>query len=475
MSSSLARSTAFMTAASVGQKVLSFAYFTLIARYIGAADTGKYFFALSFTTIFVVFVDLGLTNVLIREGAKYKEKLQEYLSTVLGIKIWLGLLAYAGAVMAIGALDYSAEIRGLVYLSGITMLLDSLHLSLYGVLRARGLLKYEAASIVGSQLITLSLGTAFLLTGRPLIFLILAFTLASLANVLFAALVLRGRGYALSPGWNNAMAKQFARIALPFALAAIFARVYSYIDSILLSRLTDDVTVGWYAIPYKITYAFQFIPLALIAALYPRLSEYYEHDKGRLTRAFSESMTYLAAIVLPIAVGLSVLSRDIILTLYTAEFEPSILPLKILLAGLCFSFISFPLGALLNACNKQTTQTTIVGIVMSANIALNLILIPRFGVVGAASAALAGNILLTALGYAYAVRVAAIPHARLLWSLVRLLAASGVMGAAVWYTNSTAHFAVAIAVGALVYAAGVVVFRVFTITDIRRIASGIYK
>ena len=75
---SITRNTAFMTMASVGQKIISLVYFTLIARHIGAEDTGKYFFALAFTTVFVVFVDLGLTNVLVREAAKAREKIQAY-------------------------------------------------------------------------------------------------------------------------------------------------------------------------------------------------------------------------------------------------------------------------------------------------------------------------------------------------------------------------------------------------------------
>ena len=74
--SSIIKNAAFMTIASVGQKIAAFAYFTIIARYIGANNTGRYFIALSFTTVFVVFVDLGLTNVLVREGAKYKNKIQ---------------------------------------------------------------------------------------------------------------------------------------------------------------------------------------------------------------------------------------------------------------------------------------------------------------------------------------------------------------------------------------------------------------
>jgi len=186
-SKSIAHNTAWMTIASIGQKIISFAYFTVLARNIGVENTGKYFFALSFTTIFVVFVDLGLTSVLVREGAKAKEKIQNYFSTVLSIKMFLGILTYIAAIITINLMGYQIETRHLVYLSAVTMLFDSLHLSVYGTLRAYGNLKYEAIGTICSQFLTMILGTCFLYAGLPLIYLIAAFTIPSFCNVCYSS------------------------------------------------------------------------------------------------------------------------------------------------------------------------------------------------------------------------------------------------------------------------------------------------
>lgn len=452
MSGSVARNTAFITMAFVGQKIISFVYFTLIARQIGALDTGKYFFALSFTTIFVVFIDLGLTQVLIREGARIKEKIQDYFSSIILVKILLAVLTYASTVIVINLLGYSVEIKHLVYLSAVTMVFDSIHLSIYGVLRAIGNLKYEAYGIVGSQLLTLILGSYFLYTGKPLIYLILAFTVPSFINVCFAGIILwRKYQIKLSPKIDWDVIRLFSKIALPFALAGIFARVYSYIDSILLSKLVGVVAVGWYSIAYKITFAFQFIPLALVASIYPRFSEYFSNDKGRLSILLERSTKYLLIIVLPIVVGISILAKDIVLSIYSTDYLNSILPLKILLISLIFSFISFPLGAFLNACNKQSTQTAIVFVVMVLNILLNLLLIPIFGVVGASVSALTGNILLTIFGYYFVSKISIVSYRSLLFTVSQLLLSVIVMGLTVWFVNSKFHYIIAIVAGAIVY------------------------
>lgn len=468
MSNSIAKNTAFITTAYIGQKMISFVYFTLIARHIGAENTGKYFFALSFTTVFVVFVDLGLTNVLVREAAKIKERAQDYFSTILAVKMLMGLLSYAAAFIVINLLGYSVEIKYLVYLSAVTMLFDSLHLSIYGVMRALGNLKYEAIGIVGSQFVTLILGTIFLYTGRPLIYLILAFVIPSFLNVCYAsAMLYKNYGVKLRPHFDKIIFQYLFRIAVPFALAAIFARVYSYIDSIILSKLAGDLAVGWYSIPYKITFAFQFIPLALTASLYPRFSEYFVINKEKLAYYFERGMKYLMIIVLPIAVGIGVLAQDIILSIYTPEYLPSVLPLKILMASLFFSFLSFPIGSLLNACNRQSIQTAIIFFILALNIILNFILIPRYGVAGAAIAALAGNILLMSIGYVYAARTVKINHGFLFKNFFLLFLSAVVMGAAARFAADKVNYLVGIGVGFIVYSLLLLLTRATTREQIK--------
>ena len=75
---SIAKNTTFYTGALIVQKVLAFVYFSLIARFMGVEDTGKYTFALSFTTMFAIFIDLGLAPVLTREIAKATNQIEEF-------------------------------------------------------------------------------------------------------------------------------------------------------------------------------------------------------------------------------------------------------------------------------------------------------------------------------------------------------------------------------------------------------------
>lgn len=469
----IAQNTALISGASVLQKVISFVYFTLVASTVGVAGTGKYIAALSFTAIAVVFVDLGFTNVLIREVSKMREKAQTYLSTALTAKLLFGTAAYtAVAGIAVFSGWYDGETQQLILLSGVTMLFDSMHTSFYGMLRAYGTLKYEAIGIVGTQFGTLLFGSIFLFSGFPLVFLILAFTIPSGLNALYAGIMLaRTHGIVPTIRFDRRIFFFLGRIAIPFALAGIFGRVYGYIDSQLLFTLVGEEALGWYSIPNKISTAFLFIPAAFVAALYPRFSEFFVREPNRLAHLFFESIKYILVIALPIAVGIGILSHDIVLAIYGLEYAHSILPLQILMASMIWGFVFFIIGALLNACNKQVVQTVVVGMGMLVNIGLNVWYIPLFGVVGAAVASLITNVFLGILGYIMVPKHIAIPFGMLFRMLIKLVLAALGMGIVVWWTNRHAHFFVAIAAGVVVYPMSLFATRAFAREEMTRIVA----
>ena len=168
MAYSVVKNTSFMTTASVLQKLVSFVYFTIIARTIGVANTGSYFFAIAFTTIFVVIADFGLGPVLTREAAKNNTPGEKYLQTAFWGKFWFGLITYILVVLAVNLLNYPLELKILIYLSGVTMFFDNLHASFYGVLRAVRNLRYEAVGIVAAQATTLIIGSVALILKAPI-------------------------------------------------------------------------------------------------------------------------------------------------------------------------------------------------------------------------------------------------------------------------------------------------------------------
>ncbi len=465
---SVAKNTFYLTFALVGQKILSFVYFTLLARHLGAETIGKYTFALAFTTIFSIVADLGLQPVLVREVARAKERASDYVQTILGIKIILSLVAYGGVLVAAYLLGHPPLTLQLIGLAGIVMMLDAFHLVLYGVLRGLQNLKYEALGMVVGQGITLTVGSVALLLRLPIHAYLIALGLGSLWNVALAAKMVRRQQIILRPKIDRAIVRIFARFAIPFALAGIFVKVYSYIDTVLLQHLRGDLEVGWYSVPYKITYAFQFFPMALSAAIYPALSKTWAQDKARAQWIFERALTYAILLALPIAIGIAALAPEIILTIYGSDFANSIKPLMISIFGLIFIFLYFPVGALLNATDRQMVNTTFMGITMAANIVLNIALIPKYGAVGASIAAVLTNAFLWLTTLLWALRILR-PSGYVFKVLIKTLMAVGLMAWVVLTFKTRIYWPLTMVIGAAVYIALHLLFRTLTRDDINKL------
>jgi O-antigen/teichoic acid export membrane protein len=462
----IAKNTSYFTLALILQKVISFAYFIIVARAVGPESLGKYYFAISFTTIFAIFIDIGMSSVLIRETAKYQERAYSYLRNIISLKIILSLLSLATVAVLINLMGYPKLTRDLVYLSSIAMALDSFTLVFFAVSRGFHNLSYESVSSVIYQFIILVFGFLFLRAGLSLRWLMAAVALASLANFCYSAsIVIFKWKLSLKPAWRNDLIKNIIAMSLPFAFYGIFQRFYTYLDSVLLSLIAGDRFVGLYSIAFKMTFALQFLPLAFVASLYPAMSAYHINNKEQLAVTFERAMNYLIIIALPISAGIIILADNLIL-IFKSEYSGSILPLQIIIASLVFIFASYPVGSLLNACDKQKINSLNMAAVLVTSVVLNLILIPRFQAVGASITVLITNILLLILGLIWVPRIIHCRYKNIIIIVLKSLAATALMGAVLFYFKNSVNVFVLIPLGGLVYFVSLYLVKGYADADI---------
>jgi len=462
MSYSVVKNTSLLTSASILQKVISFVYFTIIARFVGEVNTGQYFVAMTFSTIFAVVADFGLGAVLTRETSRTPEDAEKNLNTVFWTKIFFGIFTYFLLVATVNLFSYNALTKNLIYLAGITMFFDNLHAVFYNVFRARKNLFFESVGVVSSQFITLIVGTTSILLHWPLYWLIIAFIIPSFLNFIFSATALK-MVYHLRYkfGWDRKVFRQFILLALPFALAGILSRLYSYSDTLLMTKMLSAKELGWWSVPYKITFAFQFIPVALSASIYPVFSSLYDENpakgelvvsnKEKIDLLFAKSWRYLLTMVFPVAAGLFVLAEPLVVKIYSSTYLPSVPVLRILLISLIFSYLSFVTGALLNATNRQKIQTSLVALSLVISISINLYFLPRIGIMSAAYAALIGNFIMCVGGFVFSTRCIKINYWNIFKYINQTVWPAIAMGLIVYYLSMYINFLFTIPIGGLVY------------------------
>lgn len=398
MSSAIARNTAWLMIATFGQKVVSFLAFYIIARLVGPTVTGKYFYAVSITSIFVVLADFGLTPVIVRELAANEERGKAFFARALQLKAFLLPLAVVGALAYATLVRAEPDVFAAVVVACFVLMADSISLIFYGALRGKQDLRFEAAGMLICQIATAISSVLILRAGGGVRGLVVALLIGSIWNLGWS-ITHAIRRHATPSGAHLVSIKLLLRAALPFGLAGLFVKIYSYADSLLLRQYFGHETVGQYAIAYKLTYALQFLPLTFVAALYPAMSsDFAAGDTQKLRNSLQNGMRLMMLVSVPLSAVLASLAGPIITTFYGAPYQAAIAPMKVLPWVLIPIFLDFPIGALLNATQRSSLKTFAMGITMVLNVLLNLVLVPSYGPVGAAYAALISFWVLLALG-----------------------------------------------------------------------------
>lgn len=461
----------YLTIALLIQKALALGYFVYASRAVGSNNIGIYLAAMTVTSVFGYFIDFAFSQVLIREVAKDPSRTNRYLNATLALKFLLGLVMYAAAQIYVLAFHYPSVTRELVTLTGLIMVLDSFTLTFYAIFRAHQRLLYEAIGTVINKILVIIVGVTAIHLGYGVRWLIMAVLIGSAFNILFSlVLVFAKIHWRPRLTWDGHTLKLLATIAVPFAIGGIFITILANQDQILLYNpllvgARGASYVAWYGTAYKFAFAFQFIPAAVVAAIFPAMSAYFVSNKPMLAKTFERGMTYLLVIGMPLAFGVFSLAEKLIVRIYKHAFFASITPLRLLIFSLLFIFLNYPVGYLLNAANRQTRNTIHVGIVVVVNLIVNIVLIPRFTFIGASISSLLSSALLLGLGL-YVTRSIIEYNARALVMVTfkTLLAASS-MGVGLYLLQD--HFSIVVLgmFGAMWYFVFLFVLGVFKIGD----------
>lgn len=382
----IAKNTAVLFAAQFVVAILSLVLSISIARKLGDVTFGEYSFALAFTAIFAVFSDLGYNTLLLREVAKDKSQVNKYLNNTLGIDALLSILIFALIVIVINLMGYPANTKNVVYLFGIYTLLRSFSGVFKVTFRAFEKMEYEAGIAIFTNIIRVSLGLLVLFLGYSLIELALVFIFLSIFDVLFSLLVCKRKFVKPKIELNFNFWKNTIKIALPLSMLSMFGIIYVRADTIMLSMIKGDAVVGWYNAAYNLIRQLKIIPILFLTSLFPAALGVFNKSKSQFYRYYEKSIRYLVALGLPMAIGLTLFSKDIIIFIYGDQYINSIPALRILSWDCLLLFIYVALGNALVGMGKERQVVFSALICAGVNITLNFFLIPKFSLVGSAVA-----------------------------------------------------------------------------------------
>ncbi|GIW12069.1 MAG: hypothetical protein KatS3mg061_3126 [Dehalococcoidia bacterium] len=277
---------------------------------------------------------------------------------------------------------------------GLSLIPGALSASASAVFSAYEKMEYPALLTSIATLLRVALGLVALLSGFGIAG--LGF-IALVVNVVIAALFwLLLRTTFFQPRWQvdwNA-ARRLAVLAFPLMINNFLSSIFFRIDVLFLKPMQGDAATGYYTTAYKFIDGLNIIPAFFTLAVFPLFSRYAVSSTESLVFAFMRSLKFLLTIALPITVLITLVADQIILLFFGEPFAPAIGALQILIWFLPFSYINSLTHYVLIALNRQRYLTFAFLIGVTFNILANLVVIPRFGYLGAAGVTVLSEIVL---------------------------------------------------------------------------------
>lgn len=457
----VARNSAVTLVAQIAIKVLSFAFTVLIVRRLGAGDYGQYAAVAAFGTMFLFIGDLGLSPYLVRAVARLRDlpdserQIAEVYGTVLGLRLLLSFIGVTLMLVFAWLTGRPLVMIGALALNAVGMLLYAVEGTSEAILSGHERLDIPAIAKVAYQLAFVVLGGAALFLGLGYYGLIGA---SLLAILLLTHLCWRGvLRLGVRPGRPDmASWSRLLRAALPFGVVAFSLGLSYRFDTVLLNIYWGDDVTGFYNAAYNLVFSTIFLASAINAALYPSLSRRSASGLDDVSRLYGRIISYLLIIALPIAVGVSFLADRIVPFLYGPGYEPAILALRIVIWVVPLMYLADFLGyaVIIGGHERRVARSVLAS--TGLNVAMNLALVPRMGLLAAATVTVVTELVLVCQ-YLWLLR-SPITKVRWLSTLGRPCTAAFLMGGLVLTLHRLPLLAT-VAAGAVVYVALLLVLR----------------
>jgi O-antigen/teichoic acid export membrane protein len=244
------------------------------------------------------------------------------------------------------------------------------------------------------------------------------------------------------------------REALPLGVAGILRKMSGRIDVLILGALAAPGAVGHFAAAYKIVEGLALVPLTIAQILFPLLSRSARSATGLFETVFALGIKSLLFVGVPAAVALALTADRVVRIAFGPQFDPAASTLVVIAVAIVMLFPSALLPFVFAALRLQRSYIVATAAAITVNVAVDVVLVPRLGALGAGLGLLTGETVFLLVGAAVLVPRALGPRllARLAW---RPVVAGAGMAAVVLLARPAgpATLVAALAAGVAVYGA----------------------
>ena len=374
-----------------------------VARYLGPGQFGLFSYSLAFAAMFMTIGALGLDGIVVRNIVRDPSCRDEVLGTVFILRITGGVIAVGLALGSIFLLrPHDNVVHLLVGVTAAGSIFQAFDVIDFWF-QSQVLSKYTVYAKNAAFLVITVVKILLILMNAPLVY----FAYAGLAEMILGAvglvLVYRIKGYSLK-SWTGGrgLAGKLLHDSWPLIFSGIVTMIYMRIDQVMLGEMVGNEEVGIYSAAVRLAEAWYFIPGAIVASVFPSIVEAKAISDDLFYSRLQKLYNLMAFLGYLVALPVTFLASWLIKFLYGAAYIKAGPMLALLIWAGLFVNLGIARSSFLTTMNWTRVHFMTVFLGCIVNVALNFVLIPRYGGMGA--------VIASCIAYWFAVHGACFVH-----------------------------------------------------------------
>lgn len=364
-------------------------FFTLmyLPRVLGPDGYGIFNFAQSYAMYFLLLSDLGLSLYCVKIINQVEiEKRESIINKIYSIKFLLSIFSTIIFIISCIVMPCSILEKNTLYAIALSILFSGITIDY--LFNALNNMKYIGISVAIKNIVFFIICVTFVKNINQTYYVSIAYSIGIFMAVLFLILIFNKTYFKLRINMINLKDFKIIRNSLPLAISLFMVQINNNFDIIYLSFTKTQDEVGYYSAPYKIINFLIAVLCIYFNAAYPTIAKLINKSKEELNDYISKFYSIGVTFVLPMVTGGIILNKGIISLLFGDGFVKSEIIFAALLPLIFIRMVTSTYGAVLimGEGSKFFSQGVCMGAII--NIVLNVILVPKYGSLGAAIATL---------------------------------------------------------------------------------------
>ncbi len=391
----VAKNTFWLTVSNVGGRLLRAIIIIYAARVLGADGWGSFSYAITLMAFLTVFVDMGINNIVMREVAKIKDVSgrSEILSTSFWLKIILLALGVFVVIFIAPQFTTIQAAKAILPIVSLILVFDTIREFGSSLIRGIEKMELETGLFILTNIAIVSFGFLLLYFSPTVGAFAFAYAAGTGVGAMATLLVIRKYVGGIFWSFSRQLVKSILASAWPFAISGILGMLMLNADILILGWLKSAQEVGFYSAANRIVQFLYLLPAIITLSVLPTFSRLAHKDDQKIRFVLERILSLIFLAALPMAAGGIILGKEIMTFVFGAGYAPGAVSFQILMATLIIDYSAVVLSYTVFSYNRQKNLIVYSAIGGTTNVVLNLLFIPKFGIIGCAWATFIAQLL----------------------------------------------------------------------------------